>query len=205
MELTVINDENSFDPTPKLKSSPVPISFISFANYFHHLYNPKSDRCNFCGDQYSKTILFYQAYCKNCLSKYLSHITDNNIYLDVHIVTKNVQCNKHEVARNNIDFCTQTIQEWCENCSDILYFKQVNYRHSYLSEKELEKIRRDCKLCGKLVDNEISNGLIEYRLCSDCYQISSGWIESTLLKKLIQFFIYHGGIIVVVVIIVATH
>ena len=32
MELINTNSENSFDPTPKLKSSPVPILFIPF-NY----------------------------------------------------------------------------------------------------------------------------------------------------------------------------
>ncbi len=31
--------------------------------------------------------------------------------------------------------------------------------------------------------NKNSNDHIKPRLCSDCYQISSGWIESTLLKK----------------------
>src|SRR6266498_5142118 len=102
MEPTVTNNENSFDPTPKLKSSPVPISFISF-NWFER-------KCNYCGNGYSKTVLF-QNYCKYCLSKCISHITDNNTYLDVHIVTKSAQCNKHEVARN-IDFCIQNMQEW---------------------------------------------------------------------------------------------
>jgi len=73
MELTVANDEKSFDPTPpKLKSSPIPISFISF------IYD-------YCGNEYSMTILSSQKYCKNCLFEYISHITDNNTYLDVHI------------------------------------------------------------------------------------------------------------------------
>ena len=30
MEIVNANDENSFDPTPRLKSSPIPIKFISF-------------------------------------------------------------------------------------------------------------------------------------------------------------------------------
>src|SRR6266540_840610 len=179
MEPTVANDVNSFDPS-KLKSSPIPISFISF-NFVW-----EESQCNYCGINYSEALLFNQKYCKNCLSKYINHITDNNTYLDVHIVTKNVQCNKHEVTRN-IDFCTQNIQEWCESCSDILYFKQVNSHSRYIREEELKIIQsendwKSCKLCGKLVYNEISNG-IKFRLCSDCYKISSGWIESTLLKK----------------------
>ncbi len=180
MELIITNDENSFDPTPKLKSSPLPIYFTYFI---------PSIICD-CGTCFfSQTILFAQQYCKNCLSWYINHITDNNTYLDVLIVTNNAQCDKHEVARD-IDFRTQNIQEWCESCSDNLYFKQINshdiYNYKYFSNEELKIIESDkeCKLCGKLY-NEISNDSIKYRLCSDCYKISSGWIESTLLKKLI--------------------
>src|SRR6266540_4140557 len=177
MELAVVNDENSFDPTPKLKSSPVPISFLSFYSSLGE------SKCNFCGNEYSETILFYQQYCKDCLSKYISHITDSNIYLDVYIVTKNAQCDKHEVVRNE-DFCTQNIREWCKSCSDILYFKQISNSHYMHTYKEFEKIERYCKLCGKLVYNEITSRT-DFRLCSDCYKVYSGWIKSTLLKKLI--------------------
>ena len=42
MELVkILNNENSFDPTPKLKSSPVPISFVSF--------NRDDNNCIYCG------------------------------------------------------------------------------------------------------------------------------------------------------------
>ena len=78
MEPTVANDVNSFDPS-KLKSSPIPISFISF-NFVW-----EESQCNYCGINYSEALLFNQKYCKNCLSKYINHITDNNTYLDVHI------------------------------------------------------------------------------------------------------------------------
>src|SRR5947199_7731300 len=75
MELTNTFNENSFNPTPRLKSSPVPIKFISF--------NKHDKRCNYCGNEYSKTLLFCQQYCNNCLLKYFK---DNTIeYLDVHI------------------------------------------------------------------------------------------------------------------------
>ena len=36
-----INEENSFDPTPRLKSSPIPIEFISF--------NIADENCIYCG------------------------------------------------------------------------------------------------------------------------------------------------------------
>uniref|UniRef100_U9UJP9 Uncharacterized protein n=1 Tax=Rhizophagus irregularis (strain DAOM 181602 / DAOM 197198 / MUCL 43194) TaxID=747089 RepID=U9UJP9_RHIID len=71
MELT---NDDSLDPTPKLKSSPVPISFISF--------NRDDENCIRCGDIYTRTTINYQKYCKKCLSGYLTNITDKNIYLD---------------------------------------------------------------------------------------------------------------------------
>src|SRR5688500_19082464 len=97
MELIKLNDENSFDPTPKLKSSPVPIFFISF--------NREDNNCFHCGEEYTKTIISeYQRYCKKCLSSYLTNITDINIYLDVYLLTKDL----HEISRTIIQ---QNIQE----------------------------------------------------------------------------------------------
>uniref|UniRef100_U9T894 Uncharacterized protein n=1 Tax=Rhizophagus irregularis (strain DAOM 181602 / DAOM 197198 / MUCL 43194) TaxID=747089 RepID=U9T894_RHIID len=49
MELVKLNDENSFDPTPKLKSNPVPIFFISF--------NWEDNYCFHCGEEYTKTTI----------------------------------------------------------------------------------------------------------------------------------------------------
>src|SRR6266498_5209238 len=112
MELAKTNNENSFDPTPKLKSSPVPILFISFNN--------NEEKCNYCGLQFSMTILKNQKYCRNCLTWYTKYLTDNNIYLDVHICTNNLQCNEHGPRRNS-EFFTKNIQEWCIICSEISY------------------------------------------------------------------------------------
>ena len=50
---------NSFDPTPRLKSSPVPVLFLPFKN--------SEKKCNYCGNEYSVTLEFRQKYCKNCL------------------------------------------------------------------------------------------------------------------------------------------
>ncbi|GBC16664.2 kinase-like domain-containing protein [Rhizophagus irregularis DAOM 181602=DAOM 197198] len=86
MELT---NDDSFDPTPKLKSSPVPISFIPL-NYY-------DSNCIRCGDIYTGTSIKYQKYCKKCLLCYLTNITDKNIYLDVYIFTRNLECNEHEI------------------------------------------------------------------------------------------------------------
>src|SRR6266498_5132302 len=158
MELAKTNNENSFDPTPKLKSSPVPILFISFNNNDY--------KCNYCGLEFSKTIYRNQKYCKNCLTLYTKYLTDNNKYLDVRINTNNSQCSEHEPRSS--DFLTQNIQEWCVVCSEVLYFEQILVNHWILFR---------CKLCGK------STGSKE--ICSNCYLISSGWIESTSFKKLI--------------------
>src|SRR6266498_2450006 len=96
MELVNTNDENFFDPTPKLNSSPVPILFVSF--------NRNDKNCIHCGDKYTETPFFYswenkQKYCKKCLSSYITEITDNKIYLDVYILTKDLECSEHEISR----------------------------------------------------------------------------------------------------------
>ncbi|PKY28332.1 hypothetical protein RhiirB3_444440, partial [Rhizophagus irregularis] len=104
----LIVNENSFNPTPKLKSSPVPILFIPF--------NTSDKICNFCENEYSETDFFYQKFCKNCLSKYLEddnvsvrnikyntcllknfNYSDDVIYLDAHIEYENtgIKCVKY--------------------------------------------------------------------------------------------------------------
>ena len=78
MELINTNSENSFDPTPKLKSSPVPILFIPF--------DYDENKCNYCGNAYSETLALKQKYCKNCLFWYIKYITDDDTYLDVQYI-----------------------------------------------------------------------------------------------------------------------
>src|SRR6266496_4227086 len=143
MELVDIDNENSFDPTPKLKSSPVPILFVSF--------NVIDINCIHCGNRYTNTLFAYQQYCKKCLSSYITKITDNKIYLDVYIFTKNLECSVHEISRTKEP---QTIQECCRNCLEILRFKQLpvvgryygsTYYNLYKNMIESEKY---CKLCG---------------------------------------------------------
>jgi hypothetical protein len=164
-------DNNTFDPTPRLKSSPVPVFFIPFMN--------NENKCNYCGVEYSKTIEFEQKYCKNCLFWYVKYTTGNNTYLDVHIITNNSQCTEHEVNRNN--FCTMNIQEWCEYCSEISYFRQVvpNTSLFYNFYKSLRCTHNNygdnCEFC--------KNMLRSFKYDSDCYQFFSGWVESTLTKK----------------------
>ncbi|EXX50703.1 Sps1p [Rhizophagus irregularis DAOM 197198w] len=143
-------DNNPFDPTSKLKSSPVPVLFIPFKN--------NEEKCNYCGIEYSETLKLRQKYCKNCLFWYIQYITDNNTHLDARISTNNSQCIKHKATRNN--FYSTNIQEWCEYCSEILYFTQV--------------VTKDKSLvyCYNLIPD----------YCD--YQFSSaGWVESTLTKK----------------------
>ncbi|GBC04169.1 hypothetical protein RclHR1_05550006 [Rhizophagus clarus] len=190
MEVVSINDENSFNPTPRLKSSPIKIEFISFDEY--------DTNCIYCGEKYIKTLLCSgQRYCKNCLSRYISDIADNDItddntYLDVYIYTMDLECNEHKINRKKVP---QSIQECCRNCLRILYFKQIrNYGFGYCQDStQYHKViesEKYCKLCGKLLylgtDSWSIRTTWEHRLCSDCYLISSGWIESTLVKKQIS-------------------
>src|SRR6185437_11354203 len=108
---------NTMNPTPKLNSSPVPILFVSF--------NRDDKNCIHCGDEYTKTPFnpyYIQKYCKKCLSSYITKITDNKIYLDVYIFTKDLECSEHEISETKVP---QNIQECCRNCLEILYFKQI--------------------------------------------------------------------------------
>ncbi|PKY28580.1 hypothetical protein RhiirB3_444802 [Rhizophagus irregularis] len=175
MELANIYIGNSHDS----KSSPDLIQFIPFNN--------DEDECYYCKGSYSKTRLFCQKYCKNCLMLYIKYADNTN--LDVYI-TKGSQCRKHKTR--SLNFCTQNIKEWCNSCSEILCFKQIvtNNRLEfswfyYINRVYFKKIK-NCGLCSKSIyQQKYSNKLdyIEFKLCSNCYKISSGWIESTLTKR----------------------
>ncbi|CAB5198052.1 hypothetical protein RhiirA1_471504 [Rhizophagus irregularis] len=117
MEFVNINDGNSFDPTPRLKSSPIPIKFLSF--------NREDEKCFNCGEEYIETILCsWQNYCKKCLSRYINDITDNNnTYLDVYIYTMDLECSNYEISRTIV---SQNIQDFCGNCERIICFKQID-------------------------------------------------------------------------------
>ena len=172
MELINENNKNYFNPTSKIKSSPDPILFIPFNNEKH--------KCSICENKYSVTLLYKQKYCKSCLLSYIKNIknlTNNEIYLDVHILTNNTQCIQHETTRN-----TRYIQEWCENCSEISYFKSyfynnINNINTTAQNKNL--IKETCELCENLIYR------ISFEFCSYCYLISSGWIKSNLNKTYI--------------------
>ncbi|GES81838.1 kinase-like domain-containing protein [Rhizophagus clarus] len=193
MELVNSNDENYFDQTSRLKSSPIPIKFISF--------NGVDENCVYCGEKYIGTIFsgkvynnghtYNQKYCEKCLSSYINDITDNNIYLDVYICAMDLECREHEISRTKVPQC---IQECCRNCLRILYFKQIDGRFidEFLVDSsnrtmynEVIESEKDCKLCGKSLSYTY-NRYDFFILCSDCYLISSGLIESTLVKKKIS-------------------
>src|SRR5581483_5844348 len=116
MELAKLLNTNDVDPTPKLKSSPIPIFFVPF--------NPKNDNCFHCGNKYTQTLFYYQKYCKKCLSQYITDTTNSSTFLDMCIYTMDLECNKHKTSRNKKSLI-QNIQEWCENCSGVSYFKQI--------------------------------------------------------------------------------
>jgi hypothetical protein len=186
MDLVKLNEENSFDPTPKLKSSPIPILFVSF--------NRSDNNCIHCGEEYTLTLIYEEKYCKKCLSCYLINITDKNtMYLDVYLLTKELECNEHEISKTKVP---QNIQECCRNCLIIIYFKQIIGHYGYFNHhfwglsteiNNVIKSERYCKLCGKSLYQETEYNLMrEFKLCSNCYLISSGCIESTLTKKLIS-------------------
>src|ERR1043166_3279824 len=116
MGLVNANDENSFDPTPKLKSSPIPILFVPF--------NKWDENCFHCGNEYAETLYLY---CETRLSRYITEI-------DMSIYTTNLEFSNHEMRDKELFI--QNIQEWCENCSGVSHFKQIstyylNYSRHY--------------------------------------------------------------------------
>ena len=156
-----MENTNNEDPTPKLKSSPIPILFIPFNN--------QENKCSYCGNEYFKTLLFEQKYCKNCLLKFIKDTTDDNVtYLDVHISKSNTRCIEHKA-----DFCTKNIQEWCKYCSEISYFKQIVTPFSFPKyNKFIEKKIK--KKCDCVYHSDIS--YVDFL-------IYSGWVESFLTSK----------------------
>ncbi|RGB29223.1 kinase-like domain-containing protein [Rhizophagus diaphanus] len=182
MELVNVND-NSFDPTPKLKSSPIPILFVSF--------NEKDDNCFHCGEKYVEVLFCRKKYCKKCFSHYITYIDDINIYLDVYFTMS-----EHETSNLKK---SQNIQEYCRNFLDILCFKQIptglsgfliDYDFDFYYGSSNNKLYINliesvnyCKLCKKsLYQGTDTVVMHSFKLCSDCYLISFEWIESTLTK-----------------------
>ncbi|CAB5209773.1 unnamed protein product [Rhizophagus irregularis] len=155
----------------------MPIMFIPFIN--------DEDQCYCCKNIYSET-LFKQKYCKDCLYWCIKYATSNlNIKcaidnLDVCVRTTNTNCDKHEPK--NLDFC---IQGWCENCTEILYFKQIVTKHKF-DFGNLDHFNEEtCRLCKKLLYKQnVQDDFFEFELCSNCYSISFEFSESILILYL---------------------
>ncbi|GET00889.1 kinase-like domain-containing protein [Rhizophagus clarus] len=157
-----------FNPTPKLLSSRTPILFIT---------NNWNDRnCFDCNDKYFETPLGGQKYCKKCLLRYIDiNIIYDDSYLDV-IIRRNLKRSKHICK----ELIIPNIQEWCKECSEISLFKQLCFTHH--STGEIFKQEKHCNLCKKLVYNKDENRL---EACSNCYLITSEWVESILFQRTI--------------------
>ncbi|PKC56519.1 kinase-like protein, partial [Rhizophagus irregularis] len=106
-----------------------------------------------------------------------------------------LECNSHEISRTKIP---QNIQECCQNCLIVLYFKQIvstKYLfwlnrvpyNLYEYVNNVIESEKYCKLCGKLLYRGTDYSIMNiFKLCLTCYLISSGCIESTLTKKFIS-------------------
>ncbi|RIA92243.1 hypothetical protein C1645_765550 [Glomus cerebriforme] len=174
MELTNTN-ENYFDPKPRLKSSPIPINFISFNNNARY--------CFYCKNRYTWTQSpNNQKYCEDCFSQYVNNVDGNNTYLDVLIETCLFsQFQGHAQSRREM-FTTCNIKEWCKNCSSILCFKQIFaytrfIYHYSLNEKPIPVLYLPwwdnsdyCLVC----DLELKFQTNCQKLCTRCYIIHSG-------------------------------
>ncbi|GBC21713.2 kinase-like domain-containing protein [Rhizophagus irregularis DAOM 181602=DAOM 197198] len=99
----------------------------------------------------------------------------------------NSECGEHEISMTKV---SQSIQECCKNCLRILYFKQISGHNNNpaIYDKVIES-EECCKLCGKSLYQGTDRNIVEYyKLCSDCYIIFSGYIESTFAEKQIMIF-----------------
>jgi hypothetical protein len=151
---------NTFDPTPRSISSPVPILFIPFNNSKH---------CYFCGNIY-EPLNEGNCYCSSCLYLYIK----NTIELD------------STDSPANCFGCRKSywpgVSDYCHDCgtgysyfSELisLFYKNFSSKISWSDYK-----RKYCKLlCGKYI----------YRfgkICSNCHRISSGWTESITKKTI---------------------
>ncbi|PKK76964.1 hypothetical protein RhiirC2_771870 [Rhizophagus irregularis] len=115
MDLITTNSRYSFDPTPRLKSSPVPILFIPLNNCAYE--------CNYCKSKYSESS-YYQLYCKNCLFDYVKNLIDKNTYLDVHIHTENTQYNNKRITCKLCGYKSCTKYSLCPNCY-LIYSERI--------------------------------------------------------------------------------
>ncbi|CAB5192141.1 unnamed protein product [Rhizophagus irregularis] len=161
---------NTDNNSSRLKStSPLPVLFIPFKK--------KEENCYYCENKYSQTLKFEQKYCRNCLFQYIKNVTCNNTYLDT-FITENrcAKCIIRKLIRNS--FHTKNIQEWCEYCSEVSYFRQIipntpSFNDYYLRFTCTHN-KSVCELCDK-------EWLFKHN--QDSYRISSGWAESILTKK----------------------
>lgn len=173
----------SFNPTPNLKSSPIPILFVPFTQCIQNCFN--------CGDKYSRWWgnNDYNIYCKKCLLRYINE-SDNDKYLDVILTTCHSQCGNIPINKMCL---TNSIQEWCGNCSKIC-FNQLSYCFKCqlfclssmcgchltncpkcpFSQLNNRTFLRSCNTCEKGVGTG---------WCQNCYIISSEQVKSSLNDK----------------------
>ncbi|GBC49810.2 kinase-like domain-containing protein [Rhizophagus irregularis DAOM 181602=DAOM 197198] len=147
--------------SPRLKSSPLPVLFIPFKK--------KEENCFYCKNKYSQTLEFEQKYCRNCLFQYIKNVTYNtcnDTYLDTNIAANRcAKCIEHH---------TKNIQEWCQYCSEVSYFRQIIPNTPSFNDYYCTHNKIVCELCDK-------EWLFKHN--QDSYRLSSGWVESILTKK----------------------
>ncbi|CAB5184298.1 unnamed protein product [Rhizophagus irregularis] len=127
--------DNSFDPTPKLKSSPIPIKFISF--------NENDDNCFYCKNPYTETLLFKQKYCETCLFQYINYVDNDHKYLDVLI------------TNNNTDHYASCL---CTEC--VLYFKITCFKQD-LEFIEFESCSNCYIVSSELIESTLTKSSIQ--------------------------------------------
>ncbi|PKB97314.1 hypothetical protein RhiirA5_433373 [Rhizophagus irregularis] len=99
-----MNSKNSFDPTPRLITSPIQILFFPFSIDENFCY---------CGNVYSNTCSF-QKYCNNCSSEYIKKITYFNAYLDIY--DENGISHFKQIVTENSFYINNIYLNYCKLC-----------------------------------------------------------------------------------------
>ncbi|GBC07449.1 hypothetical protein RclHR1_07480009 [Rhizophagus clarus] len=166
---------NTFDPTPGLKSSPVPVLFIPFMNI--------EDKCNYCGSKFTMSLKFGQKYCRNCLYWYNKCTKDNNTYLDTYISTNEYV--RQVTPFNAFRLLSGPYVEWTkilEHCQDH-YRIYSGWVESTLTKKSIPILYLPwwdnisyCLVCDRYIIKYIKQESEFYcqKWCSNCFTIYSG-------------------------------
>ncbi|CAB5199969.1 unnamed protein product [Rhizophagus irregularis] len=156
-------DENSFDPTPRLKSSPIPIKFISF--------NKGDENCICCGEKYIQPLLIDLECSDHEINKTKVPQSIQECCGDLKILSFKQILDDHSTFGSKYDKVYKS-EKYCKLCG-----KSLLHRETYITKELI--FCSDCYLIftermeSSLVKKEISIFYIPWwhtaYKCDACY------------------------------------